>query len=719
MKKPLISLCMIVKNEALRLNATLKAAGPHVDEIVIVDTGSSDGTMDIARRFTEKVFSFEWVDDFAAARNYAISKCSGRWLLNLDADHVLHVPSHFDLRTFLQNSNYLAFFIDERSVAPGKRFASLYRLLLFRNRPEFRYKGIIHENPLETINAYAQKHHSGKAWSNLPGVYIEHSGYSDPQLKLQRNRPLLEKAVKKEPNNFHYRYKLLMTYKALNDEERYSEYLNRSTRLILDNNPPLSESVIGIWGLYGYWALDRKFAPALDIFKAGALQIGKKIFWRDARLALPYSRMLMHFGDMAAAFDILNKNLQQCICPRHIPFPEDERLDVAVLWLRCATESMSVEQTLRVLGRRSEWFKKALVDEQQFRVVLQKRYPELLSWLNPAEAKTETNEGTSISLCMIVKDEAQNLPRCLDSVRSVVDEIIIVDTGSRDQTVSIAEQYGARIFRYAWKGDFATMRNLALKEARHPWILHLDADEALQPIDKKTLNMVLDQAVDGLDVIVRNHQPEADIVSFMDDRQIRFFRNKPGIRYRNRVHEQIGPSILDNGGEIVDANIVVHHYGYMHNNQNRARRNLHLLNDELRAHPDDAYILFKLGETHKALDDYDTAADYLKQALRNPGGKIGNEIKETIYLRLAQIELSAGHYEEAVSYGEGCLRFNPQNFVAMYVVGVAGMYCGRIEQSMAYFLQLRDNYDKHSIDLSDMEKLIRALEEHSESRALH
>ncbi len=719
MEKPLISLCMIVKNEALRLEKTLEAARPYVDEMVIVDTGSSDGTPDIARRFTDRVFNFTWIDDFSAARNYAISQCRGQWLLNLDADHVLHVDAHIDLRDILTNTSYLAYFVDERSVAPGKKYESLYRMLLFRNRREFRYSGIIHEHPLESIQGYAEKNHSGKAWANLPGVFLEHSGYTDPRLKLQRNRPILEKAVSREPDNFHYRYKLLLTYKALGETDTFSAELNRSVRLVLDKNPPMRESVIGIWALYGEWAREQDNKQSLEIFKSGARQIGAKSFWKDGRLTLALSRVLIDDNDPAAAHEILKRNIQQGISAPHISLADEQRLEVAALWLWTATEIFPVEEILKIMNRRRQLFQKAHIDEEALRAHIMERYPGLVSWCRYETEDEQASSGVSVSLCMITRDEEKKLPKCLDSVKDLVSEIIIVDTGSRDRTIEIARSYGARVLRFEWKGDFATMRNLALKEARHPWILHLDADEALEAVDRETLHLVLDQSADGLAVVLRNHQPAGDMVRYLDERQIRFFRNKPAIRYRNKVHEQIGPSILEQGGEIVDANIIIHHYGYEKNNEQRARRNLKMLSAELRERPDDAYVLFKLGETYKALNDFDHAAEFLKKALRNPGGHIGNEIKEMIYLRLAQIELSNGAYDAAVEYAEGCLRFNPYNYVAMYVAGVGGMYCGRIEQSLAYFLKLRENRDSHTIDLSDMENLIHALEQQSDLRSLH
>src|ERR1043165_7712525 len=88
---------------------------------------------------------------------------------------------------------------------------------------------------------------------------------------------------------------------------------------------------------------------------------------------------------------------------------------------------------------------------------------------------------TKLSLALIVKNEARCLARCLESVRGILDEIVVVDTGSTDDTASIAKRYGAKISNFAWKDDFSIARNFALEQATGDWILVLDADENASP----------------------------------------------------------------------------------------------------------------------------------------------------------------------------------------------------------------------------------------------
>jgi glycosyltransferase involved in cell wall biosynthesis len=87
------------------------------------------------------------------------------------------------------------------------------------------------------------------------------------------------------------------------------------------------------------------------------------------------------------------------------------------------------------------------------------------------------NNNPTLSLCMIVKNEEKFLPRCMESIKGLVDEIIIVDTGSTDSTIEIAKRYNAKIYHHQWENSFSKARNYSLKYATCKWILILDADE--------------------------------------------------------------------------------------------------------------------------------------------------------------------------------------------------------------------------------------------------
>ena len=160
-----------------------------------------------------------------------------------------------------------------------------------------------------------------------------------------------------------------------------------------------------------------------------------------------------------------------------------------------------------------------------------------------------------LSLTMIAKDEEKNLPRALESVRRWVDEIILVDTGSTDRTVQIAEKFKAKVYHHPWENDFAKHRNQALSYAAGDWVLILDADEEL---DQETAPLLAGlMAAKGIDA----YQAELCNVFGEGKRnkafQIRLFRNIPEIRYFQNVHNQITVP-----GKIARCGLRVMHYGY-------------------------------------------------------------------------------------------------------------------------------------------------------------
>ncbi len=104
--------------------------------------------------------------------------------------------------------------------------------------------------------------------------------------------------------------------------------------------------------------------------------------------------------------------------------------------------------------------------------------------------------NNTVSLCMIVKNEEDNLPRCLESIKDIVDEIIIVDTGSTDKTVEIAKSYGAKVYYLKWNNNFSEARNESLKYATKDWILILDGDDELRAQYKENFKVLLNSNLD-------------------------------------------------------------------------------------------------------------------------------------------------------------------------------------------------------------------------------
>ena len=225
-----------------------------------------------------------------------------------------------------------------------------------------------------------------------------------------------------------------------------------------------------------------------------------------------------------------------------------------------------------------------------------------------------------LSLCMITKNEEQFLGQCLASAAPVVDEIIVVDTGSTDRTVEIAESFGAKVLHYEWNDDFAAARNVARAAATGDWILSLDADEALRPAEHPALRQALnDHGVSGYHLKFKNHHTNADTVGVI---MVRVFRNLEGVFWENRIHEQMTTSLVAAGKEqglqlgIVD--VGVDHYGYLDEvmeSRGKEARNDRLFRAHLDEHPDDIYMLYKYGDfLRRTTSRWQESLGYLRRA---------------------------------------------------------------------------------------------------------
>ncbi|WP_339250986.1 glycosyltransferase [Paenibacillus sp. FSL P2-0136] len=227
-----------------------------------------------------------------------------------------------------------------------------------------------------------------------------------------------------------------------------------------------------------------------------------------------------------------------------------------------------------------------------------------------------------ISLCMIVKNEADNLARCLRSARGAADEIIIVDTGSTDATRSIARSFGARIIDYPWNGDFAAARNAGLALAQGTWILVLDADEELDPGSRDELLVCAKHTeYEAFFVRIHNHQGmERASQTLTVNPILRMFKNRPNYRFSGIIHEQIAASIVQEtpAAAMHMSTVIVHHYGYADGvveRKDKISRNLGLLKQQLEESPGDAFQHFNLAVEYMRLGDYGQALEHIGTSL--------------------------------------------------------------------------------------------------------
>lgn len=204
-----------------------------------------------------------------------------------------------------------------------------------------------------------------------------------------------------------------------------------------------------------------------------------------------------------------------------------------------------------------------------------------------------------LSACIIARDEEERLPRCLASLAGVADEIVVVDTGSKDRTVEIAREAGARVCHFEWCDDFAAARNTAVDAATGQWVLSIDADEWIEPAGRPIDVLALTDSTIAYRVTIENRLDDGRIDR---ERVTRLFRRLPGIRYSGRIHEQVTHSVAlevsAGRGRWLDLDdwTLLHdgYQGAVMRAREKGARNIKLLEKALNEDPSDSYLRYKL-----------------------------------------------------------------------------------------------------------------------------
>jgi glycosyltransferase involved in cell wall biosynthesis len=229
------------------------------------------------------------------------------------------------------------------------------------------------------------------------------------------------------------------------------------------------------------------------------------------------------------------------------------------------------------------------------------------------KTRKEKIKKPTISLCMIVKNEEAYLGRCLESVRHCVDEMIIVDTGSTDQTLTIAKSYGARIYHHHWENDFSKHRNQSLSYATGDWIFQLDADEELFVEDgDKLKEIVQSERADYYHCRFYDMEKDGSVHGVFH--LIRLFRNGMGMSYMRKVHNQ-----LCRIGTGAYSDLRIRHFGYdLPRDKMEAKhiRTTTMLEEMIATNPDDVYSRYQLAASYAMHNDYDKAVEHGELALR-------------------------------------------------------------------------------------------------------
>lgn len=561
-----ISACYITKNEAKNLPESLNSIKESVDEIVVVDTGSTDNTKEIAYSYGAKVSDYKWHGDFAAARNAAIKQATGDWILFLDADEYFTTETRQNLRQAIENQ------LDKEALVVklinldvedevDKEIDSTFVLRIFRRKPEIFYERRIHEyvkkDSVEPLKL-------GAVPENV--LLIHHTGYTPSRSgrKAKRNLELLLEEIKvsQEPQNL-YRY-LAEAYDGLGETDKAIYYAELD---IADGPKPI------------------------------------------AYASRCYRMLLLRLNDEKKRRKVLHKAIKDFPLMPEFHAEEAEYL----------AKELDYEQALQEMKKAVELYDSHVEDGEsmQFNTMSREQaVGRIKSWKSLLDKAAELN----ISSCLMVRDAAGDIESWLEHARVYSDEIIIVDTGSCDRTKEICCEKGYEPISIEWQDDFSIGRNIALDRAKGDWVIFLDVDEYFRE-PGKVRNLLAkaesqSSKVEGIMLPLVNIDEDAYDCEISRFNALRVWRNRQDYRYEGAIHEALyckGQSIK---GLVRAEYPEIMHTGYSTQRvRAKLERNLRMLLKEIEINGDKPLYARYMADCCYGLKEYGLAEYYAKKAL--------------------------------------------------------------------------------------------------------
>jgi len=306
------------------------------------------------------------------------------------------------------------------------------------------------------------------------------------------------------------------------------------------------------------------------------------------------------------------------------------------------------------------------------------------------------NEDMVLSLVIITKNNEKDLERCLKSVKGLVDEIILVDTGSSDGTKKIAAKFTDKIHDFKWTGDFSEAKNYALNLATGRWIINLDADESVSREDHGKITNLIKNApsnVFGFSLIQRNYTSKPGsfgwvsstgdeyeesrvATGFIPRRIVRLFRKDLKIYFEGRVHDSVEKSIIRENKNILALEVPIHHFGMLNRSLDRTKMYIDMEKENLRK--GDSFQMYQIATQLHSVGDLDDALAWLDSSLEaNPKFNLAWLEKGTILLERGNFERALYSLKEAESLGEHEMIFGH--------LGITLAQLERIDEAIEYF----------------------------------
>ncbi|TAL68441.1 MAG: glycosyltransferase [Bacteroidetes bacterium] len=721
-----VSACIITKNEEKHLRDCLKSIESCADEIIVVDTGSTDKTVEIADRLGCKVIITEWQDDFSYSRNIALNSATKNFILVIDADERLLNPE--ELKSAIENKGpstggWIINVVSEARREDGSIDTYSSGLLrLFVNHPSVRFHGIIHEQVLEPLLQQGFRLQQ----SNLLFKHIGY-GHSSEQMrqKQERNLYLLNKSLEKNPEDAYSLYQRAKTFLALKSLEEAEKDIQKTLEIVNPNSAVKPQALnFGAVVAFQMKNYEKAIARAKESLSILPNQSFANYILGDTHTQTGnYPDALESYQRMEEAEtkeDLTTKIVGDYHLPKEqLYFRKGKCLiglkqfDAAFSEFEKGFKINNNDVGILVGMANVAFFWKKFDEARGFLLKAKKLAPNkgeitnyleqvdnALSKIKSIQTSSEVKTGGNgykpfLTLSMIVKNEEGTLPGCLESVRDVVDEIVIVDTGSTDRTKEIAKKYKAKIYDFEWIDDFAAARNEALKNSTGEWILYLDADERLDINSKNNIRNILMNASDEIGGFICTIESDHYQLNGSTERHRggypRIFRNYgiPKISFQGRVHEQITPSIFALGKSILFSDLVIEHLGY---NQSRevmeakVNRNYKMLIQHVQEEPLNAYAWYQLGQTLAQMKLIDEAEKTIRFSLQL--GNLSDSVYASATSTLAQLVGNKKNFDECLYWTEKSLEKAPGQVYALHLKAYALLYLGRFEEAEQLFLEV-------------------------------
>lgn len=705
-----ITLCMIVKDEEKNIERCLNSVKGIVDEIIIVDTGSIDNTVELCKKYDAKIFYYQWNNDFAAARNYSLDQATGDWILVLDADEELSDSSKLVLKEFLINeTKYNCYRVSIKNLDESGNVSFENKMVrLLKNNEGIKYYGKIHEYVIAEASELSQQ------------LYIFHHGYKERNLtnnkiknrNISMFKSILEDKESTDLEKLNSELYLGQSYYALNEIKIAESYLisHINNTFLLKDTYKLQVPAIAYFLLmemyidtHEFYKIDKLLKESSERYNSQLHEYGDYWYFKALieRSEFNYKTALELFIKALECFLAKNNQYQgflidntrynlslYYLCDLCIKLYDYNNLYKYVEKIFKNVSNPEIRRLTFTLIRDLDISKNKKLNNIKKNMSLE----------FPLEAKKFNN--SKLSLCMIVKNEEKNIERCLNSVKGIVDEIIIVDTGSTDNTVDLCKKYNAKIFYYQWNNDFAAARNYSLDQATGDWVLVLDADEELCPniTKNKIKSFMINSDIDiCFNILIKNISQFSDSDYDIKNYMTRMFNKTTSNRYSGKVHEHIkNPTIY-----LSEEDIYIIHHGYKDlefNEKKQNERNLPILkeimDDQTQSIRDRITAKFYIALSKLDTDEQDIAEKYLLEILgQSNEEKFTPNLFAWLYLNLMHISYKKNDYLKVES-----LLKESENVLLIFDMSDFWFYKGFVEHSKA------NNKDaiKHYIKCTDL-----------------